>query len=141
MAPRYQENRYSPSQNYNSQGQGNYNSYNSQNRNFASHQDPRRGGVRVERVDRFRRDPVNYSEKITKQNDLIIRLLKEIRDRLPAPAGGLPEESEIEVRENVLHIDETERVESSPPAPIEPTAEAGDQPAEISAPEETKGNE
>jgi hypothetical protein len=38
------------------------------------------------RTDNFRRDTPNSSDRILRQNDIIIRLLKEIRDRLPAPA-------------------------------------------------------
>jgi hypothetical protein len=69
---KYQDNRYtSPSANYN---------YNSGNGYAGQQQHPRR------RVDRFKRETINYSERIMHQNDLIIRLLKEIRDRLPAPA-------------------------------------------------------
>jgi hypothetical protein len=69
---KYQDNRYnsSPSTSYN---------YNSGNGYAGQQQHPRR------RVDRFKREAINYSERIMKQNDLIIRLLKEIRDRLPAP--------------------------------------------------------
>jgi hypothetical protein len=37
------------------------------------------------RNDRFKREPPNMSDRIVKQNDIIIRLLKEIRDRLPGP--------------------------------------------------------
>jgi hypothetical protein len=38
------------------------------------------------RNDRFKRESPSMSDRIVKQNDIIIRLLKEIRDRLPAPA-------------------------------------------------------
>jgi hypothetical protein len=38
------------------------------------------------RNDRFKRESPGQSDRIFKQNDIIIRLLKEIRDRLPAPA-------------------------------------------------------
>jgi hypothetical protein len=66
------ENRYgqSPSYGYNKGGSAPY---------AAGQQHPHK------KVDRFRREPVNYSEKLVRQNDLIIKLLKEIRDRLPAP--------------------------------------------------------
>jgi hypothetical protein len=37
------------------------------------------------RNDRFKRESPNMSDRIVKQNDIIIRLLKEIRDRLPGP--------------------------------------------------------
>jgi len=69
---KYQDSRYSPSSNYN------YNSNNS----FPSSQHPRR------RFDRFKRDTTgnNNNDRLMRQNDLIIRLLKEIRDRLPPPA-------------------------------------------------------
>jgi hypothetical protein len=62
---------YSPSASFNYSPQSGYNG------NAQMH--PRR------RVDRFRRETPNTSERTVKQNDLIIRLLKEIRDRLPEP--------------------------------------------------------
>jgi hypothetical protein len=62
---------YSPSISYNYSPQSSYNG--------SSQMHPRR------RNDRFRRDPVNSNDRIIRQNDIIIRLLKEIRDRLPAP--------------------------------------------------------
>jgi hypothetical protein len=69
---------YSPSTSYNySPGAGNYQS--SQNQ-----QHPRR------RTDRFKREAFNFNDRVVKQNDLIIRLLKEIRDRLPPREGGAP---------------------------------------------------
>jgi hypothetical protein len=37
------------------------------------------------RADRFKRESLNLNDKVVKQNDMIIRLLKEIRDRLPLP--------------------------------------------------------
>jgi hypothetical protein len=37
------------------------------------------------RNDRFKRESLNLNDKIVKQNDIMIRLLKEIRDRLPPP--------------------------------------------------------
>jgi hypothetical protein len=40
------------------------------------------------RNDRFKRESPGMSDRIVKQNDIIIRLLKEIRDKLPAPAYG-----------------------------------------------------
>ncbi len=63
---------YSPSTSYNySPGSSNYPSSQHQ-----SH--PRR------RSDRFKRESLNQTDRLAKQNDVIIRLLKEIRDRLPA---------------------------------------------------------
>jgi len=43
-------------------------------------QNPRR------RTDRFKRESINLNDKVVKQNDIIIRLLKDIRDRLPPPS-------------------------------------------------------
>ena len=68
---KYQDNRYSPSTNYN-YGYGHNTGYNGQ-------QHPRR------RADRFKRESLNYNDRLSRQNDMIIRLLKEIRDRLPPP--------------------------------------------------------
>jgi hypothetical protein len=69
---KYQDNRYSPSANYNYNYKG--------NGGFSSQQQRRR-------IDRYnKRDNGNSSERLLRQNDLIIRLLKEIRDRLPPPA-------------------------------------------------------
>jgi hypothetical protein len=62
---------YSPSISYNYSPQSGYNG------NAQMH--PRR------RTDRFRRDPINPNDRLVRQNDIIIRLLKEIRDRLPEP--------------------------------------------------------
>ena len=70
--PKYPEKMpiYSPSTSYNYGHHGGYN---------GMQQHPRR------RADRFKRETINQSDKLVKQNDLIIRLLKEIRDRLPPP--------------------------------------------------------
>jgi hypothetical protein len=72
--------RYGPSPSYNY----NYNT----NASFPSQQQHMR-----RKMERFKRDNGNLSERLMRQNDLIIRLLKEIRDRLPPPpvsaaAGG-----------------------------------------------------
>jgi hypothetical protein len=71
--PKYPEKmpNYSPSTSYNYGHQGGYNG--------SMQQHPRR------RADRFKRESINQSDRLVKQNDLIIRLLKEIRDRLPPP--------------------------------------------------------
>jgi hypothetical protein len=67
---------YSPSTSYNySPGSGGY-----QQAQHQSHH-PRR------RSDRFKRESINQYDRLAKQNDVIIRLLKEIRDRLPRSAG------------------------------------------------------
>lgn len=82
---------YSPSMNYNYNGNqtqhgnhGNSSSHgnhsNHGNSNYNSQQNPRRKQP-------FKRDNhgSNNNDRLFKQNDIIIRLLKEIRDRLPAP--------------------------------------------------------
>jgi hypothetical protein len=68
---------YSPSSNFNY-------GYNDGGRpqHGGDQQHPRR------RVDRFRREQFNQSDRAVRQNDLIIRLLKEIRDRLPPPPNA-----------------------------------------------------
>ena len=69
--PKYPEKmpNYSPSTSYNYSPAAGFN----------GGQNPRR------RNDRFKRESLNMSDRTVKQNDLIIRLLKEIRDRLPPP--------------------------------------------------------
>ena len=62
---------YSPSISYNYSPQSGYNN------NAQMH--PRR------RNDRYRRESLSSQDRVIRQNDIIIRLLKEIRDRLPAP--------------------------------------------------------
>lgn len=78
---------YSPSTNYNYGNQSSHGSHgNHGNSGFGNQQHQRR------KPGQFKRD--NHgggSDRIAKQNDVIIRLLKEIRDRLPAPAV-VPEE-------------------------------------------------
>jgi hypothetical protein len=60
------------------------------------------------KIDRFHREPVNYSEKLVKQNDLIIKLLKEIRDRLPAPPVSETPEAESGAMNQNARTDEPE---------------------------------
>ncbi len=71
-APKYPEKmpNYSPSTAFNYSPATGYN---------GGQQHPRR------RNDRFKRESLNLNDRIVKQNEMIIRLLKEIRDRLPAP--------------------------------------------------------
>ncbi len=61
-------------------GNSHFNGGNSFNNSHNNQQNQRR------RTDRFKRDNYNHNDRLAKQNDIIIRLLKEIRDRLPAPA-------------------------------------------------------
>ena len=96
--PKFQDTRYSPSTSFN---------YNS-NSSYPSSQHQRK------RFDRFKRDTNgnNGNERLMRQNDLIIRLLKEIRDRLPPPAIPAPVEA-VEtdaVRQNG-QVEEVERTE------------------------------
>jgi hypothetical protein len=86
---------YSPSTNYNwnpgATGGNHQGQFQQQN------QHPRR------RVDRYRRETYDHSERLVKQNDTIIRLLKEIRDRLPPPPGGVtPEPSELQENQTMV---------------------------------------
>jgi hypothetical protein len=94
------ENRYGSNSNYNANG---YNKSSNAGYNAGQHQH--------KKIDRFRRDPVNYTEKLMKQNDLIIKLLKEIRDRLPAPAvlPGAEAESETSILNG--RLEEAERTD------------------------------
>jgi hypothetical protein len=71
MGQRYDNNaNYSPSTSFrrNNSGTGSYQGHNQQ---------PRR------RTDRFKRESLNHTDKLLRQNDIIISLLREIRDRLP----------------------------------------------------------
>jgi hypothetical protein len=63
------------------------------------------------RNDRFKRESLNLSDKVVKQNDMIIRLLREIRDRLPPPPPGAQKEDETAdaaVLDAVDSVDESE---------------------------------
>ncbi len=85
---RYSDNKgknYSPSVSFNYQ-----NGQQSRPHDQGYQQHPRR------RIDRYKRETIHYSEKLIKQNDIIIRLLKEIRNGL----AGTPQNfSEIETHE------------------------------------------
>jgi hypothetical protein len=76
MASKYPEKspNYSPSTSYNYSPQSGFNGGNSQM--FQRRRPPQ--------DQRFRRDVPNPNDRLVRQNDIIIRLLKEIRDRLPA---------------------------------------------------------
>jgi hypothetical protein len=92
---------YSPSTSFNYSPQSGYNGGSGQ-------MHPRR------RIDRFRRETLNTSERTIKQNDMIIRLLKEIRDRLPEPPAmerkeniGMEDAGETEDREDNTQTQQT----------------------------------
>jgi hypothetical protein len=105
---------YSPSISYNYSPQSGYNG------NTQMH--PRR------RNDRFRRESLNSNERIIRQNDIIIRLLKEIRDRLPEPrsmphteADAAEQSNELQgapeswdARDEAAYENESEKADESP---------------------------
>ena len=69
-------------QQFNEKKQSNYSpstSYNFQN--GKARNKPR--NIPRRRIDRYKRESIGSYDKLIKQNDVIIRLLKEIRDRLP----------------------------------------------------------
>lgn len=73
---KYSENRgknYSPSTSYNYGRSQNGHGW-GQGQGYQQH--PRR------RIDRYKRESINFNDRLIKQNDIIIKLLKEIRDRL-----------------------------------------------------------
>jgi hypothetical protein len=94
MGQRYETNgNYSPSTSFRyASGQNSFQG--------TGNQHPRR------RNDRFRRESLNHSDKIVKQNDTIIRLLKEIRDRLPPLSVKSAAESEALDRADALQSEE-----------------------------------
>jgi hypothetical protein len=112
---------YSPSSNYNY-------SQNGHGRNQGqNYQQPIR-----RRSDRFKKDFPNNNEKLLRQNDIIIRLLKEIRDRLPEPVQKVSDDAvKNSTPENYSEQDQAP--DDSQPAVNAEVAVAQD-------PEETQGN-
>ncbi|MDO5575625.1 MAG: hypothetical protein Q4F84_00985, partial [Fibrobacter sp.] len=82
---------YSPSASYNYGNSSQYGSSMSQSSQHHSRNKPQRPG--------FNKGTSGKDDRLIKQNDMIIRLLKEIRDRLPEP-----EKCQDNVSE---HIDDT----------------------------------
>jgi hypothetical protein len=101
---------YSPSISYNYSPQAGYNG------NSQMH--PRR------RNDRYRRESLNSNERAIRQNDIIIRLLKEIRDRLPAPSYA-------------PHVEADAPEQPNESAPTQESFDKDDQVQEHGAPEKT----
>jgi hypothetical protein len=64
------------------------------------------------RNDRFKRESLNLSDKVAKQNDIIIRLLKEIRDRLPPPPPGAQKTEETVDTASLDSVDSIEESET-----------------------------
>ncbi|MBD3419972.1 MAG: hypothetical protein GF398_07645 [Chitinivibrionales bacterium] len=74
---------YSPSANYNyGHSRGHQQNHNHQNRSNSKQQQPRK------QQDRFKRDILNVVERMTKQNNVMIKLLKEINERLGGPPAA-----------------------------------------------------
>ena len=98
---------YSPSTsfNYNTSNNNNNNrpasGFNNQNQS----QHPRR------RTDRYKRETINYSERIVHQNDLMIKLLKEIRD-LVAHGSGQAVKTYAEPAEQAIQMDNDDQIEN-----------------------------
>ena len=96
---------YSPSMNYNYNGNqpqhGNHGNHtNHGNSNYGNQQHQRRKPAP------FKRDNHGANDRIVKQNDIIIRLLKEIRDRLPEPPK-VESENDGDLGNSVSDISET----------------------------------
>ena len=120
---------YSPSTNYN------YNGNQSQHGNHGGHGNPNYGNQHPRRKpNQFKRDGHGFNDRLFKQNDMIIRLLKEIRDRLPEPPVAPGDEISEPVQETMENTspapslqeipeDTTAEQETSTPAvEDEPTA-------------------
>ncbi len=83
--PKYTDNKgnnYSPSASYNYKQNGR-----GQGQNYQQH--PRR------RIDRYKRESINTTDRVIKQNDIIIKLLKEIRDNLAGPQRPVKEPESV----------------------------------------------
>lgn len=89
---------YSPSANYSYNYNGNGNSQGYGNHQPQSHSKPRRPD------NKFKGGGGHHSsnDKLIKQNDQIIKLLKEIRDRLPPPPEGAVAETEAELDQDQI---------------------------------------
>ncbi len=118
---KYQDNRYGSNENRYNTGDNRYGSnpnYNAYGYNKNTNPGFSTGQYQHKKIDRFRRDPVNYTEKLVRQNDLIIRLLKEIRDRLPAPATIPGAEPEAAILNNRFEeADQAELPQEEAPSP------------------------
>lgn len=95
---------YSPSANYNYNGnQSAHGSHGNHSGGHGSHGNHGNSGYgnqpqhQRRKSSHFKRDGHNVNDRLVKQNDIIIRILKEIRDRLPPPPA---EEKENPKEEN-----------------------------------------
>jgi hypothetical protein len=113
---KYQDNRYGSNENRYNAGENRFGSnsnHNAYGYNKNSNSGYTTGQHQHKKIDRFHRDPVNFSEKLVRQNDLIIKLLKEKRDRLPAPDALPAAEAENEATILNGQFEETERTDLS----------------------------
>jgi hypothetical protein len=117
---------YSPSSNYNygNQSQHGNNHGNHGNQNFGNQQHQRRKPMPFKRDNHGSSGSTGggASDKLIKQNDIIIRLLKEIRDRLPPPPASVVAES-AETSETDIVEEGVAIVQEQEPAVAEPVAE------------------
>ncbi len=103
-------------QHYNNGGNTNYSP--STSYNYKNGKRPQGKNVPRRRIDRFKRDGYNSNDRIIKQNDIMIKLLKEIRDRLPALET--PEKQDNGVAQNNEQKKEAVTKESTAAAPEKP---------------------
>jgi hypothetical protein len=134
MATKYPEKspNYSPSTSYN---YGQQNGYNPQAGYGA--QTGNNGNYQRRRPERFKRDVPNTADRQLRQNDIIIRLLKEIRDRLPEPRNAPAAENEAAETafESLPGAENWEGEEMAPPPVIDKEVSSGeDADAEHSCP-------
>lgn len=66
------------------------------------------------RGDRFKRETINQSDKLVKQNDAIIKLLKEIRDRLPEPPKAT-KKAKPQRKQSIYRFDENDATQKDAP--------------------------
>jgi hypothetical protein len=69
------------------------------------------------RPEHFRKDAPNPSERLMRQNDLIIKLLKEIRDRLPPPPVSAVKDNEPADHANAASESSESTESSKEPSP------------------------
>ncbi len=96
---------YSPSASYNYSPNGNY-----QSQSPSARRRPDRNNKRHNNNNNNNNNN-NQTEKLIKQNDLIIRLLKEIRDRLPEN-GQISEVMESQQSDQDQYIDMDEQLDT-----------------------------
>ena len=120
---------YSPSTNYNYNGNqsphGNHGGYG--NPNYSNQHNQRR------KPNQFKRDNHGAGDRLAKQNDVIIRLLKEIRDRLPAPAVIPGESSEPDQYQEQLENTavSSQEVQTMQEVPLETPVTQNSSPSEV----------